>query len=420
MIRKILSFALAAAALNALAVPAALDPKPQAPNEKYAKSYMDRHSWFLEHKAEAGEGAVVFIGDSITEAFAASPAYKRTFVNPETRKYKGFNLGYDGDRTENVIWRIENGELDGYKAKTVVLLIGTNNLANDYPVEDVMAGIDRIITLIREKQPQAKLIVSALLPRAGKDSELRQKAEKWNIEIERTALKRGVQCVNFWNRFLDADGNLLPKTFGDGLHPTAAGYEIWTEALLPLLEKGNDEFTIFGLEDVAEKKDDTVFTIRDAGEKIEFSFTVRDPTVCVVTDKKVEFDLAYADRVEVYFCPTALQEKGYVCAEIDSMGHPLDYHVTDEHKFLWDWNFKTLKCDGKPAEGYSGYAVTGSIAKSELAEYGIDTTAFWLGVFRADCPEARKPAEWYSAMPMAPRPDFHRKGMVFPLSLRKE
>lgn len=395
--------------------PPALDARPQAPNEKYAKYYMQRHNWFIEHKAEEGEGAVVFIGDSITEGYAGSPVYKRTFVDPKTRAFKGFNLGYDGDRTENVIWRIWNGQLDGYKAKAVVLLIGTNNLANDHPEADVLKGIDTIITLIREKQPQAKLIVSALLPRGGKDDPLREKARTWNVEIERLALKRGVQCVNFWNRFLDAEGNLLPKTFGDGLHPTAAGYEIWTEALLPLLRTDRREFTLFGLEGEDERKDGTVFTIRDEGERVSFRFDVKDPTVCTVPDKKVEFDLAYADRVEVYLCPTPMQEKGYLCVEIDALGRPLDYHVTDDHRFFWDWNYRTLKASGRTVDG--GYVVEGSVAKSELAEYGIDVSRCWIGVFRADCPAAREQAAWYSAMPMAPRPHFHRKGMVFPLSL---
>ena len=395
--------------------PRALDPRPQAPNEKYARYYMQRHNWFVEHKAEEGEGAVVFLGDSITEGYAGAPSFKRAFRDPATRAYKGFNLGYDGDRTENVLWRIWNGQLDGYRARAVVLLIGTNNLANGYPEGDVLEGIGAILSLIREKQPQARIILSALLPRGGKDDPLRAKEREWNVDIERLALNRGIRCINVWDRFLDADGNLGKGLFGDGLHPSAAGYEIWTDALLSVLKEEPGSWTLDGLEDVAEKKDATRFTIRDAGDRVAFRFEVKDDTVCTVKKPTCEYDLAYGDRVEVYFSPNEEKTNGYVCVEIDSTGRPLDYHVTAGGQFEWDWNFKTLKCAGKLAPG--GYVVDGSVAKAELAEYGVDVRKCWIGVFRADCPEDHGKAVWYSAMPMAPRPHFHRAGMLFPLFL---
>ena len=211
------------------------------------------------------------------------------------------------------------------------------------------------------------------------------------------------------------DGDRKPRP-SRGASRTGSLREGFRLIFRPAPRASGREFVLHGLEDVHGQKDGTLFTIRDEGECVSFRFEVKDDTVCTVKEPKVEFDLAYADRVEVYLCPTPRLEKGYLCVEIDAKGRPLDYHVTDDHKFLWDWNYRTLKCSGREVAG--GYVVEGRIAKAELAEYGIDISRCWLGVFRADCPREHGSAAWYSALPMAPRPDFHRKGMVFPLSLK--
>ena len=176
-------------------------------------------------------------------------------------------------------------------------------------------------------------------------------------------------------------------------------------------------FRIDGFETTASKteKDGTVFTCWDAGDRIAFRFDVtRDSTVAIV-NKTDEFSLAYGDRVEIYFSPTEIRTNGYVCAEIDRLGRVLDYHVTTQNKYLWNWNFKTMETKSEQSD--SGYMVEGSVTKAELAEYGIDSKSFWLGVYRADCIEERKLGAWCSAMPMGERPSFHRQGMFFPVEL---
>ena len=175
-------------------------------------------------------------------------------------------------------------------------------------------------------------------------------------------------------------------------------------------------FRIDGLETTASKteKDGTVFTCWDAGDRIAFRFDVTRDTTVAIVNKTDEFSLAYGDRVEIYFSPTEIRTNGYVCAEIDRLGRVLDYHVTTKNKYLWDWNFKTMET--KSEQNDEGYMVEGSVTKAELAEYGIDSKSFWLGVYRADCIEERKLGAWCSAMPMGERPSFHRQGMFFPVN----
>lgn len=176
-------------------------------------------------------------------------------------------------------------------------------------------------------------------------------------------------------------------------------------------------FRIDGFETTASKteKDGTVFTCWDAGDRIAFRFDVtRDTTVAIVEKITEPLSLAYGDRVEIYFSPTEIRTNGYVCAEIDRTGRVLDYHVTTRNKYLWDWNFKTLETKGTQTD--TGYIVDGSVAKAELAEYGIDSKSFWVGVYRADYLEERKLGAWCSAMPMGERPSFHRQGMFLPIN----
>ena len=179
---------------------------------------------------------LVFFGDSITHfwenAGAASLAELR-------KTYSVLDIGYSGDRTENLIWRGENGELDGYTAKCIMLMIGTNNTwhRKDRP-EDIAAGVRKILDVIAEKQPQAKVLLLPIFPFGDKpDHPNRINNEKVNEMIRPFADGKKVIWVDFNAKFLDEKGDNV-KWMPDHCHPNAAGYrEIWLPAVLPYFKE---------------------------------------------------------------------------------------------------------------------------------------------------------------------------------------
>ena len=179
-----------------------------------------------------GEIDLVFFGDSITHNWESNGEESLA----ELRKtYSVLDIGYSGDRTEHLLWRGENGELDGYKAKCIMLMIGTNNTwhRNDKP-EDTAEGIKRILALIAKKQPQAKVLLLPIFPFGDKpDHPNRVNNEKVNEMIRPFADGKKVILVDFNAKFLDEKGDNV-KWMPDHCHPNEAGYrEIWLPAVLP-------------------------------------------------------------------------------------------------------------------------------------------------------------------------------------------
>lgn len=178
---------------------------------------------------------IVLLGDSIMHFWEwRHPDSWGRFV----AKRHVLNLGYGGDKTENVIWRILHGELDGYAAKTIVLMIGTNNNSSDTSEPaNVAAGIQRIVELIREKQPRAKIILHPIFPRgASADSKRHAAAHRRNLETNRLLKAFAdadgkVVWIDFNARFADATGWVPKELMADEIHPTDAGYDIWMDAL---------------------------------------------------------------------------------------------------------------------------------------------------------------------------------------------
>jgi lysophospholipase L1-like esterase len=189
---------------------------------------------------KAGGSQVVFIGDSITHGWETTGSgkwYKYFKKSP----FKALNLGYSADRTEHVLWRLNNGELDGYEAKAIVLMIGTNNTGHfsekDEPPCDTILGIREIIRKIREKQHKARLILLPIFPRgAAADDSLRMRNEVVNREIMKYANGRSPVWLDFTDRFLLADGTLPRDVMPDLLHLGSFAYEVWGCELLEYLD----------------------------------------------------------------------------------------------------------------------------------------------------------------------------------------
>ncbi len=178
------------------------------------------------------------IGDSITHYWAGPPAAPHV-RGPDAWKqafgeHAVANLGFGWDRTENVLWRIDHGELDGIAPKQVVVLIGTNNLDLDTP-EQVVAGIDAISRRIHAKLPNARILLLGILPRKDQ-AKLKANLDKVNYLLQTRLHPRPyIDVLDLGNTFRNADGTLNESLFSDGLHPNPAGYAILAKALSTLV-----------------------------------------------------------------------------------------------------------------------------------------------------------------------------------------
>jgi lysophospholipase L1-like esterase len=183
---------------------------------------------------------LVFIGDSITQMFGGEPHDRPQPGREVWEKYYGkrnaANLGFGYDYTENLLWRIEQGELDGAAAKVVVVLIGTNNTGKN-SAGDIAGAIRAICDLIRKKQPQTKILLLGILPRSAKPDASRAKIAEINQLISRYDGHNGVTFFDAGGKFISADGTISKELMYDFLHPTAKGYEVLAAAIEPTLAK---------------------------------------------------------------------------------------------------------------------------------------------------------------------------------------
>ncbi|MEZ5274956.1 MAG: platelet-activating factor acetylhydrolase IB subunit [Opitutaceae bacterium] len=216
---------------------AAVTPLPRPEKE----GWMQRHQGVLDRIAE-GNVDLLMIGDSITHGWENSgrEVWDRYYASRNA-----VNLGSGGDRTEHVLWRLENGEIENIHPKLAVLMIGTNNSNGDtYTAEQIADGIEAIVCLLREKLPETKILILAIFPRG--DAAQRQDAEhdatyndQWakNDEASRlsSALADGetVFFLDINQAFLDEDGVLTREVMPDLLHPREKGYALWAEAMEP-------------------------------------------------------------------------------------------------------------------------------------------------------------------------------------------
>ncbi len=194
-------------------------------------------AWYAQHDAYAararqGNIDVLFLGDSITEYFATRG--KDVWDRAIAPLGSVVDFGISGDRTQFVLWRVQNGELDGANARVVVLMIGTNNLASATP-ENIAHGVGAIVGTVRAKLPNAIVVLNALLPRGTPDDPLRAKAAAVNALIAPLADGVHVRWLDAGAGFVGADGTIPAVLMPDKLHPSAAGYDVWAAALRPVL-----------------------------------------------------------------------------------------------------------------------------------------------------------------------------------------
>lgn len=201
-------------------------------NPEHKGSWERRHDEFNEN-AKKGGWEVLFIGDSITHFWETFG--KEVFAEYYTSR-KTLNLGISGDRTEHVLWRLENGNIDGLNPKLAVLMIGTNNW-QDNSAREIADGITAIVQKLNREMPDMKILVLAIFPRADVPQEFRDKLEETNAMIAKLDDGEVVHFLNINSAFLTDEGELTKEVMPDLLHPQQYGYTLWAEAMEPKLKE---------------------------------------------------------------------------------------------------------------------------------------------------------------------------------------
>ncbi|HJQ25523.1 MAG TPA: GDSL-type esterase/lipase family protein [Blastocatellia bacterium] len=220
------------------AIPPADQPAPRTDENSQIA-----HAQLLE-KARRGGTDVYFLGDSITRRWGTSDEQYKDFLANWRQNFFGWNaadFGWGGDTTQNILWRLANGELDNVNPKVIVVMAGTNNVGklspqgdNDPRVADITRGIKAILDVCRQKAPTATIILMGITPR-NDNMAVMPIINKINDNIARLADGKKIRFVNLNDRLADASGKLYEgMTTADGLHLDVKGYQVWADALKPI------------------------------------------------------------------------------------------------------------------------------------------------------------------------------------------
>jgi lysophospholipase L1-like esterase len=207
----------------------------QAPAPRTDQNSLVAHQQLLA-KTKQGRIDVYFEGDSITRRWGATD-YPELLANWK-HNFFGWNaadFGWGSDKTENILWRLENGELDGVNPKVIVLLAGTNNVADREPPALITRGLEAIVQLMQSKAPSAAIILTAIFPR-NDSMEMRPVIDAINQDLARFAGGKKIRYLNINRKLADENGKLFDGMMNrDLVHPTVQGYQVWADALKPML-----------------------------------------------------------------------------------------------------------------------------------------------------------------------------------------
>ena len=197
-----------------------------------------RHQGFVDI-AKKGNIDLLFVGDSITDWFywprGNGEATGGKVWEANFSPLKPANFAIAGDTTQGVLWRMQNGELEGFKAKLIVLMLGTNNTASN-PVGQIIDGDRLIVEEFKKQQPQAKVLVLGVFPRNNARAPEQTPVMNATIKAINTGLalladNKQVFYKDIGDKFL-VNGVVPTEIMADGLHPTAKGYQIWADAII--------------------------------------------------------------------------------------------------------------------------------------------------------------------------------------------
>jgi beta-glucosidase len=224
---------------------AEVTPVAQEPN--LVSWWPSRHKAVLE-RIEKGNVDLVMIGDSITHGWEkrGKNIWDKYYANRNA-----VNLGFGGDRTQHVLWRIQNGEIDGISPKLVVLMIGTNNSGGkNISPEQISDGIKAIVCVLRNKLPNTKILVLGIFPRGsvkqrkdkndvndGLPNPQWAKLDTTNELISKIADNKMIYYLNINKVFLNTNGEVSREALPDLLHPSEKGYNLWAQAMEPTVKQ---------------------------------------------------------------------------------------------------------------------------------------------------------------------------------------
>ena len=209
--------------------------------------------WVKRHESfnaisKQGTATLVFLGDSITQGWEGKG--KATWEKFYAKR-NAANFGIGGDRTEHVLWRLDNGNFDGLKPKLIVLMIGTNNTGHvgraqkelngaiyASSAEQTAEGVKAIVGKLQAKAPEAKILLLGIFPRGEKPTDaMRQQNEATNVIIAKLADSKQVHFMDIGKTFLQQDGTLTREVMPDLLHLSEKGYDMWAEAIDPKIKE---------------------------------------------------------------------------------------------------------------------------------------------------------------------------------------
>jgi lysophospholipase L1-like esterase len=234
-----------------LLLPCALAAQPPAPVlpasqpvSRTDQNSLTAHTQLLE-KATRGVIDIYFEGDSITRRWGATD-YPELLAN-WNQNFHGWNaadFGWGADKIQNILWRLDHGELDGVNPKIIVLLAGTNNVGNIAPatpreaaaeVADITAGLQAILRAMQAKAPSATIVLTAIFPRNDNPAVM-PVIDAVNRNLAALADGRSVRYLDVNGKLADPQGKLIEGMMnpGDKLHPTVKGYQVWADGLKPI------------------------------------------------------------------------------------------------------------------------------------------------------------------------------------------
>jgi lysophospholipase L1-like esterase len=199
------------------------------------------HEQLLE-KSKQGGIDIYFEGDSIARRWGTSDAQYKDFLANWNENFFGWNaadFGWGADTIQNILWRLNNGELDGVNPKIIVVLAGTNNVGrqrgNDAKVQEISRGLKAIIDICQNKAPNATIIMTAIFPR-NDNMEVMATIKEINANLEKLCDGKKVRYLNVNDKLADPDGKLFDgmMNVADKLHPTVKGYQVWADGLKPI------------------------------------------------------------------------------------------------------------------------------------------------------------------------------------------